>query len=260
MGWEMVAIPRNLLEQIDQLRKFVEKERPDYIFHLSAYGNHYFQTEEDLVYKANVEALFNLMEATKRLSFKGFFNFSTTFHNLEAGSFYGSTKAAGEYLVRAYVRKYDLPIVSIRPYSVYGEREWDFRFIPTISRQIKANKPITVSDVSHDWIYVEDFIDGLLESVRNVDELKGKAVGIGTGTRVSNVEIAKTLMEIVGIRVPIINGVKRSYEIAAYSKKIINKDESQRNEVEYFNFAKTPLEVGLKKVYENQTMSLVRAG
>ena len=210
-----------------------------------------------MVYKANLEALFNMLEASKDVDYKGFLNFATTHHNLEAGSFYGSTKAGGEYLARAFVRNFDKPIVNIRPYSIYGEHEWDFRFIPTISRQIQNNKPITVSDVDHDWTYVEDFIDGLLKAKENINDLKGLSVGIGTGRRVSNLDVAKTLMKVVGKKVNIINGNKRTYEIAAYNKEILNKTPEQKNEVEYFK-ENTPLEVGLKKVYDNPILWLKR--
>ncbi len=241
--------------EVDFLKRELEAINPDYIFHLASYGNHYFQTEAPLIYEANVSNLFKLLQATKNIKYKGFFNFATTHHNLEAGSWYGSTKAAGEYLVRAFYRQTDKPIVNIRPYSVYGLYEWDFRFIPTIARQIKQGLPITVSDVTHDWIYVEDFIDGLMEAKKNVRYLKGQSIGIGTGKRTSNVDVAKTLMKTVGKEVPIISGIKRSYEIAAYGEEL--QSTRQKNEVSY-NYNSVPLEVGLKTVYDNLDLCLSR--
>lgn len=257
-GLKVIAIPREMLLYPEILSKFLKKCNPNYIYHLAAYGNHYFQTEEIVAYYANVQCLINLIEASRNIPYKAFLNFSTTHHNLEAGSFYGSTKAAGEYIVRAYVRKYNYPIINIRPYSIYGEYEWSFRFIPTICRQIKAGKPIMVSDVSHDWTYVGDFLDGLLCAATNSSILKGKSVGIGTGTRISNIEVAKTLMDTVHKKVDMLEGIKRSYEIAAYNEELVNKTEDQRNEIEYFNFARTSMKEALRHIYENQHLALIR--
>lgn len=222
----------------------------DYLFHLSAYGNHYFQTEEVKIYKANVQRPFDLLEKTKKTTYKGFFNFATTFHNLESGSFYGSTKAAGEYLVRSFVQKYNLPIVNIRPYSIFGEREWNFRFIPTLCNRIKDDEGITVSDVSHDWTYVEDFIDRLIELMPRTKELQGKSVGIGSGTRRSNMQIAKMLMDAVRKEVPIIKGDLRQYEIAAYNQGMIRKIAEQNDEI-FIQANQTPIHTALRHVYEN---------
>lgn len=254
--YDVFCINRELLYKPVDLKYYLLDTKPDYIFHLAAYGNHYFQFDELSTIKANIECTTNLIESSKYLTYKGLFNFSTTHHNLESSSFYGATKSAGEYLVRAYVQKHNLPIVNIRPYSVYGEYEWNFRFIPTISKQISKGDAITVSDVRHDWIYVEDFIDALMASAKNIDYLVGKSVGIGTGKRISNIEVANTLMKIVGKKVEIKDGIKRSYEIPAYKKKVLDLSSSERNEIEYFNFAKTPLEVGLYKVYNSPNLWL----
>lgn len=256
-GHHVIHILHEYLYQPEMLKKAIEATHPDYIIHIAAYGNHYFHSDENMVYKANVEALHNLLNATKDIKYKGFLNFSTTFHNLESSSFYGSTKSAGEYLVRAYVNKYDLPIVNVRPYSIFGECEWEFRFIPTISKQIKEEKAIVVSDVSHDWVYVEDFIDGLLKVKKNVAKLKGRSVGIGTGKRTSNKEIANILMKAVDKYVLIYSGTKREYEIAAYGKEIENKTKAENDEM-FYNVSKTPLEDALKRVYESPGLWLKR--
>lgn len=246
----VIHVLHDYLYQPDVLKKAIETTEPDYIFHLAGYGNHYFHDDEIMVYRANLEALDNLLNVTKDLKYKGFLNFSTTFHNLESSSFYGSTKAGGEYLVRAYVNKYDLPIVNIRPYSIFGEYEWAFRFIPTISEKIRNSETITVSDVSHDWTYVEDFITELLKVQENIDTLKGKSVGIGSGVRRSNLDIAKAVMRVADKDVNIEEGVKRTYEIAAYGKEMENKTKTENNEI-FYQANQTSLEEALGRVYNS---------
>jgi nucleoside-diphosphate-sugar epimerase len=252
-----IPLPRDLLYNPEPLKAFLEETKPDYIFHLASYGNHYFQTEADKVFNANVQGLWNLLEASQSVLYKGLINFSTTYHNQASGSFYGATKASGEYLTRAFVRNYGKPIVNIRPYSVFGEREWDFRFIPTISRQIRANQPITVWDVTHDWVYVEDFLTTLISVTDDMKKYTGKTIGIGTGTRRSNIDIAKQLMELTKNVVPMNQGQKREYEIAAYNKELTDKTEAEKQEI-FIPSHQTPFETALMNVYNHPEMALKR--
>jgi nucleoside-diphosphate-sugar epimerase len=249
LGYAVIPIHREMRQRPSEIILFMEREKPDYIFDIAGYGNHYFQTEEAEIYKANVQGLFTLLENTKNYSYKGFINFSTTSHNLEASTFYGSTKSAGEYLVRSFVNIHNKPIINIRPYSVFGEREWEFRFIPTICEQIKRGEPITVSNVEHDWIYIEDFLDGIIEAMNHTEDLRGASIGIGSGKRIKNMEIVNRLMAIAQRKVEINEGIKRSYEIANY-KKII-EGEKRQDEIHYFQFAKTSLEQALWNIYTN---------
>jgi len=251
MGHVVIPIERSLRLSPANLILFHSQYKPEYIFDCAAYGNHYFQTDEDEVVKANVRGVYNMLQSIRQFkSIKGYFNFSTTSHNLESGTFYGSTKSSGEYIARAFVRKYDLPIVNIRPYSVFGEREWEFRFIPTLCKRLKNAQDITVSRVEHDWIYIEDFLDGLIDVMENVNTLKGFSVGIGTGKRIDNMEIANRLMVCAGIRVDVKEYQKREYEIANH--ETMTQGEKRDDEFKYFNHAKTSLEKALWNVYTNQ--------
>jgi nucleoside-diphosphate-sugar epimerase len=249
IGDEVVGIDRELLLKPSELQEFIVSHTPDYIIHLAAYGNHSYQKDEQHTFLTNVLGTYNMLQSTKDYPYKGFFNFSTTSHNLEASTFYGSTKSSGEYLMRSFVNVFNKPIVNIRPYSVFGEREWDFRFIPTICEQIRHDREITVSDVSHDWIYIEDFLDGLINTIQNVDLYSGKSVGIGSGNRVSNLTIAKLLMNIAGKQVTVNQGTIREYEIANHEYMI--SGEKRNDEIYCFDFAKTPLKEALNNVYNN---------
>ena len=246
LGNTVFPISRELRLSPANLLMFMNQNMIDRVIDCAAYGNHSFQTNEDEVVKANVRGTYNMFQLIKRYNVP-FFNFSTTSHNLEASTFYGSIKSAGEYMLRAFVNTYKLPMVNIRPYSVYGEREWEFRFIPTITEKIRKGEEITVSDVSHDWIYIEDFLDGFMEVFDHHEKYYGKAVGIGTGTRVPNMTVAETLMAIAGIDVPIKTGTLRSYEIANH--EVMKNGEKRNDEIQLFQFAKTSLTQGLLNVY-----------
>lgn len=213
MKCEVVRMPRHLLGRPDLLSHYIKELKPEYIFHLAAYGNHYHQKYEREIFKVNVEGTWNLLEATKDIDYKAFVNFSTSSVNLPVQTLYAITKKMAEELASYYAKT--KPIVNIRPYSVYGEGEADFRFIPTICRCLIKNETLNLDpDARHDWIYVEDFISKVIHVVQK-DYWKGKTAEIGTGMSWSNQEIVDILEEIAGKQC----GIKKISKMRSYDNK-----------------------------------------
>ena len=147
--------------------------------------------------EANILNLFQLLEFTKDVSYKVFINFSTSSVTLPIQTVYSATKHSGEYICEAFCQKYRKPIVSVRPYSVYGPGEADFRFIPTIiNKGLNGDKPKVILEPRHDWIYVEDLINAVLLIVKNIGILRDQLIPIGTGISWSNQEIVDIIDEI----------------------------------------------------------------
>lgn len=210
-GAKVAAIPTEILVNPPVLQNWLEKANPDIIFHLAAYGNHSTQKEEDEVFAANVFKTYILLTASKKIPYEAFINFSTSSvygnydkpfredFELKGRGFYARTKKCSEELVKAFVEKYDLPITTVRPFSVYGPGEGEHRFIPTIIRHLVTEDEMTLyPEPVHDWIYIEDFISGVDKCVDNVDNLKGEATNIGMGNQYSNREIYDMLCDIHG--------------------------------------------------------------
>jgi nucleoside-diphosphate-sugar epimerase len=141
---------------------------------------------------------------------------------LDTDTFYGATKVAGEYLVRAFVKKYKKPIVNVRPFSVYGENEADHRFIPTVIRAIK-NKEVIKLDPSpmHDWIYVKDFVDAVFALMHKAIDIKGIAVNVGMGMQYSNKEILEKIEWVLNDRTEVeIVDNQRGYDVNSWVSDI----------------------------------------
>ena len=164
----------------------------DWLFHLGAYGNHSNQTNTQEIFRVNIVRTWQLLQATKSMKYKAFVNISTSSVNLPYQTFYSASKGATELIIRAFINEYKLPIINVRPFSVYGEGEADFRLIPTIMRSIMQGKKIVVAPGYHDWIYVEDFIDALLLIVRKIKKTKGTTIDVGTGIQYSNFAVLET--------------------------------------------------------------------
>lgn len=201
-----LGIPREQLYDPEKLREALEGLKPDYIILAHAYGNMGHQKDPEQIFHANVVATWNLLNVTKDIPIKGFINVGSSSeygqkHSVmkesdlpEGDTFYAATKIAGTYLAKAFATQYQKPIVTIRPFSVYGEGEADFRLIPTMIKHMldKTTMPF-VSWPEHDWIMIDDFIDGLLLVLDNSEKLAGQVVNIGTGHAVKNTDIARTM-------------------------------------------------------------------
>lgn len=211
LGHKPKAIPRDNLFNYFKLKEFLQLEQPDYIIHLAAWGNHSTQTELDKIVSSNIDLTVRLLQASKDIDYKGFINTGSSseygdklepmneYDLPETDTYYGASKVATTYLTRAFAKQENKPIVTIRPFSVYGDREANHRFIPTVIISALEDRKFDLAEKPmHDWIYIDDFLNGLLLVVENAERLKGQTVNIGTGKQFSNLEVVKTLEEIHG--------------------------------------------------------------
>lgn len=225
-GIQVFPIPHQIFKNLSQLKSEIKKIKPDYIFHLASYGNHSYQTEVKKMFVANVENTFKLLSVSNDINYRAFINFGSSSEygrkfnsmketdTLEADTFYGATKACSTYLCRAFAKQYHKAIVTIRPFSVYGEGEADFRFIPKVIHYLNNGEVMTIDPKpKHDWIYINDFISGVYTVLKNIQRLSGEVVNIGTGKQHSNLEVVHTLEKISRKKLKIALGQKmRSYD------------------------------------------------
>jgi len=254
-----ILIPYTYCNDVNPLDMLFEQRPPDYIFNLASYGNMAHQDDEVEMIHANCMRLMNLLLASKKYDYKALINFSSSSvygvkkhpmhetNSLEANTFYGVTKIAGELLVRAFVEKYNKPVVNVRPFSVYGENEAPFRFIPTLIRCIKNKEPMKLAPGMHDWIYVQDLIDALMIVQENAKDLKGKAVNIGTGIQCDNYEVLKKLCNIAKLKNPNILPIEHIQNMRSYDTWV-----SDNSLIKSFGWLPAhSLQEGLEKVWNS---------
>lgn len=168
----------------------------DYFFFLSAYGNMASHTDDGAVLQANVVDLTRMILEASEHCFKSFVFISTSSVKLPVQTMYSRTKRAGEEILLSFIEKYKLPICIIRPYSITGVGEQKEHLIPTLIRSCLTGELINfVPYPTHDFIDVEDVVDGLLTlskaSARGIYEL-------GSGVKYTNQEVREIVEKVTG--------------------------------------------------------------
>jgi nucleoside-diphosphate-sugar epimerase len=251
---EVRLVPRDMYCSLFELKQYLENIKPDHIINCSAYGNMAHQTDIDAIYQVNVINTLTLLQASKNIDYKSLILIGSSseygnksesmseFDSCETDTFYGASKVAQTYLARAFKKQFNKPISVVRPFSVYGIGEADFRFIPTVINSIKTGKQFNlVKEPKHDWIYIDDFIDGLLLATKtNVDILN-----IGTGNQFSNGEIVEMLEEIAGKSA----NYKEIKQLRKFDSNNWVADNSLLKDLGWRQ--NTRIEEGLKRTYES---------
>ena len=198
-GWQVTGIPRLMFYDAIKLAEFYKKEEPDFIFHLAAYGNMAGQDDVTQIFNANILGSLAMLSSALTVPFKGFINVSTSSVLLPHETFYSASKASAERVAKVFIDEFQKPVVTIRPFSVYGPGEADFRFIPTVFRSCLDNEEMTLSPSSfHDWIYIDDLVNALILSTQKIDKIVGKSLNIGTGNSESNETVVDYIQSITG--------------------------------------------------------------
>ena len=81
---------------------------------------------------------------------------------------YAATKAAGELICHSYAHLYDMRIVCLRFFTVYGARQRPDLAIHKFAKLISAGKPIPVfgdGTTRRDYTYVDDIIAGVRAAI-----------------------------------------------------------------------------------------------
>jgi dTDP-glucose 4,6-dehydratase len=114
---------------------------------------------------------------------------------------YSATKAASDMLVRAWVRSFGVEATLSNCSNNYGPRQHVEKFIPRqITNLLDGVRPKLYGSGANvrDWIHVDDHNDAVwavLERGRT-----GRTYLIGADGETSNLEVVRTLLEIVGRR------------------------------------------------------------
>lgn len=224
--WRLKKVKKKLIFHREPLgnRKaltgLLKKIQPKIIYHLAAHGNYSHQTDVDEMVVINILGTLNLLLASKEIPYQCFVNTGSSSEYgikskpmredavCEPISFYAATKLSATVLCQVFAQIYQKPIVTFRPFSVYGPYEEGSRFIPSIIRCLLDEEPIKLTpvDIRHDFIYIEDLVCAYLQAPKMINQLAGQVINLGTGQEHTNDEVVKILFQVTAKKVAIKKG------------------------------------------------------
>jgi nucleoside-diphosphate-sugar epimerase len=229
---------------------------PDYIIHCAAEIKNSSKT-----FNSNVVMTDWLLRVTRDVDYRAFINLGSSSEYgatnksisekdlLKPRTLYEATKGASTLLCQGHASEYDKPIATIRPFSVYGIYESESRLVPTLFRNFKNNSPCKLSLGVHDFIYVDDFIDGIFSVLYSEREvIKGDVVHFGNGVQYTNLEVFNIIKRLFGkeLEYQKINNIFNTYDTLSWVADISYAKAKYK-----FN-PKYSLETGLREIYEKK--------
>lgn len=110
---------------------------------------------------------------------------------------YGVSKLAAEALLGAYAANFDLPVVVLRYFTVYGPRQRPDMAFSKWFAAVSRGLPVTLygDDSRRDFTYVEDAVDA---TVRAAGAPPGRTYNVASGVSVEVAEALRLIGEVCG--------------------------------------------------------------
>lgn len=118
----------------------------------------------------------------------------------EARWTYAVSKLAGEHLAHAYHDQYRLPVVTVRPFNIYGPGQTGEGAIQIFIKLALRGQDIKIHGEGNQiraWCYVDDFVDCLMRCLDN-DRAVGESFNIGNARAVITIlGLAQTVCRVL---------------------------------------------------------------
>jgi dTDP-glucose 4,6-dehydratase len=199
-------------------------QNPDMVVHWAA-ESHVDRSIMDATpfLDANIKGTQILLDVSRHSEIKIFINISTdeVYGDLkDDGQFYETTplnpsspysvsKAAADMLGRAYYRTYGLPVTTVRPSNNYGPWQYPEKLIPVVILKALSNEKVPVYGEGgniREWLHVSDCADAVFEILEK--GRIGEIYNVGSGIEKRNLDVVKTVLQILGKPEDLIEFVK----------------------------------------------------
>ena len=202
------------------LEKAFAETHFDCIVHLAARAGVRPSLKEPRLYvETNVNGTLNVLEMARRHGVKQFvFGSSSSVYGVNEKvpfaeedpifnpiSPYAATKAAGELICHTYAHLYDLRIVCLRFFTVYGARQRPDLAIHKFAKLISEGKPIPVfgdGSTRRDYTHIDDIIAGVRAAV-DYDRTNYEVINLGESRTVELRELIALIENELGTRAEI---------------------------------------------------------
>ncbi|WBV55105.1 GDP-mannose 4,6-dehydratase [Chryseobacterium daecheongense] len=172
----------------NKLEEIFRNHKIDMVIHLAALAGVRPSIEKPLEYEeVNVKGTMNLWELCNEFNIKKFIcassssvygnntkiPFSETDNVDNPISPYAATKKCCEILGHVYHHLYDIDMIQLRFFTVYGPRQRPDLAIHKFTRLISENQEIPYygdGNTARDYTYIDDIIDGIIKSIHYLEK------------------------------------------------------------------------------------------
>ena len=231
----------------------------DFVIHFAA-ESHVDRSIHDAsaFVQTNVLGTFNVLEACRKVGTSTVIHVSTdeVYGSLEEGSAdeayllepnspYAASKAASDLLAHSYFVTHGLDVRTTRCCNNYGKHQYPEKVIPVFINKIKSGEKLPIYGNGkniREWIHVSDHARGIQTVLEK--GIPGEIYNIGTGSQLSNNDLATAIIKVMGSNEDMKSYVKdrqgHDFRYAVNSAKI---------EALGFN-RKVDFQIGLKETIE----------
>lgn len=217
--WRIDAIKNKIniyhvdLTDYKALEDFILKLQPNIILHFATYGA-YQAKQQDIktTIDTNLLGTINLVNACSKIKFDCLINTGSSSEYgvknkpmketdvLEPDNLYGITKSAANQYCQMMAKKFNFPVVTIRPFAVYGYFEEKERLVPSIITSCLKNTTLKLSspDSVRDFIFIEDVMDAYVSAIKNIEKIKGEIFNVGRGEQYTISDVVTLVQKITG--------------------------------------------------------------
>lgn len=116
---------------------------------------------------------------------------------------YAATKKANEVMAHVYHKLYDMNIIMLRFFTVYGPKQRPDLAINKFTRLILNDEPIPMygdGSTSRDYTYIDDIVSGIIKSCNYVEKNKNvyEIINLGSNHPVSLKEMIQIIGNVLG--------------------------------------------------------------
>lgn len=207
---------KNDLLDIESLDNIFNNYNINSVIHLAGYGGVRPSIDNPKLYiDNNIIATLNILECIKKYEVRKiiFASSSSVYGNSKESIFtetlkvsepispYAMTKIACEELLFTYHKLYNIDVIALRFFTVYGRRQRPDLAIHKFTKLIFEEKPIPVfgdGSTRRDYTYIDDILFGIISAINYEDKNYYQIINLGGGEPVSLEEMIKVLENTIG--------------------------------------------------------------